>query len=302
MLRRYGLLALPAIGLMELAAHLFFAARAPAFDEYPALAAPVAAMRQPGDLVVMTPAWAEPLARRAVGDSLMPLRDVARPSESGYEGVVEVSMLGQRDEAFNDWSEVERREVGDFTLRRMVNHGHEPEVFDFVDALDPRAVRVSVGDARCMWTTAARASAGGLGGPPAFPRRRFVCPGSPFFFVGVTVIADQDFRARRCLWAHPPNGAELRIRYRNVSLGDTIVGHGGMYWITERERRGTPIGMRVEVNGSPIGQVTHADGDGWSRFELPVGEHAGSDGAEVVFAVSSVNAEHRHFCFEARSR
>jgi hypothetical protein len=62
------------------------------------------------------------------------------------------------------------------------------------------------------------------------------------------------------------------------------------------------VTLTVRVNGDPIGAVTHADGDGWAAFELPLGAHAGAAQAEVEFAVTTPDYNHRHYCFEADTR
>ena len=119
--------------------------------------------------------------------------------------------------------------------------------------------------------------------------------------VGKTTIADETFSPRRCLWAHPPGRGELSIRFRDVPLGEQLVGHGGMYWIVERERAGAPVQLSVRIDGDEVGRVFHADGDGWARFSLPLGAHAGKSRALVEWRISSPDHRHRHYCFEARS-
>lgn len=291
---------IPLLGVVELVLHLWFAARAPRFDDYGAVVPAVDALRQEGDLVVMAPAWAEPALRRSLGDARMPLADVARPDERAFRHAIEVSILGARS-ALADWPEIGRRRVGPFVLRRLENPHPSPSVFDFVDRLHDGGTTVSIPAGRCEPTTTARPSAGGLGGHPTFVAQRFACPDNPFLHASVTVIADESFRPRRCIWAHPPREGELVIRYRDVTLGERIVGHGGLYWMIERERRGAPIALRVRVNGEEVGRVVHADGDGWAPFAFPLGAQAGSRG-EVSFAISSPDWRHRHFCFEARSQ
>ena len=215
-LARYWMAVLPLAGLIELGADQYFAARAPRFGQYAQLAEPVERLRQPGDLVVVAPHWAEPLVRRALGDQLMPLGDVARPDLSGYRAAVEVSVLGQRAGELAGWHEVGREAQGGFVVRRLENPAPEPSQLDFVDALSKARAEVWMpGPTRCQWRPNAPVVAGGLGGHPTFPRQRFQCRGGSFFNVGVTVIADEVFRARRCLWAHPPRRGELHIRYRD---------------------------------------------------------------------------------------
>ncbi|WP_434048241.1 MULTISPECIES: hypothetical protein [Sorangium] len=305
--RALGLLALvglPALGLGELAAHIHFSRRAPDFDAWREVKAPLAAMKRPGDLVVVAPAWADPAARRALGDELLPLRDAARPDESRYAAAVEISVLGQRAEELAGFREERRQAHGRFVLRRLVNPSPARVVYDFVDNVAPSSADVRVTDppAACRWNPRARIAAGGLGGHPTFPAERFECPGGPFFNVGVTVIADEAFRPRRCIWSHPPRDGAIVTRFRDVPLGAVIRGHAGMYWIIERERSGAPVTLSVRVNGEAVGEATHVDGDGWAAFEFPLGAHAGAASAEVEFAVTSPDYTHRHYCFEADTR
>jgi hypothetical protein len=299
-----ALLAIPLLGLCELGAHAYFSGRAPRFDAWGAISAPVAAMKQSGDLVIVAPPWADPLARSALGDALMPVRDAARPDESRYAAAIEVSILGERAAELAGWREVAREEVGDFVIRRLENPAPAAVIFDFTDNLRPPQVDVRGTDPEvaCAWNPRARVAAGGLGGHPTFPAERFECPGGVFFNVGVTVIADEEFRPRRCIWSHPFRKGEIVTRYRGVPLGQVIRGHAGMYWMVERERRGAPVTLTVRVNGEVVGAATHRDGDGWAAFELPLGAHAGAQSAEVEFAVSTADYKDRHYCFEADSR
>ena len=303
-LRRGAFVVLPLAGIVELGAQLYTSRRAPTFDAWLELRAPVAELRKDGELVVIAPAWAEPLARRALGDDLMPVRDVARPDVTRYATAIEVSILGERAPELAGFREESRTTRGKFTLRRLANPTPAKVVYDFVDHARPPIADVRGTDPAvpCAWNPRAPVSSGGLGGHPTFPPQRFECPGGEFFNVGVTVIADEQFRPRRCLWSHPFARGEIVTRFHDVPLGRVIRGHGGMYWITEREQRGAPITLTVRVNGDTVGSYVHADGDGWSPFELPLGAHAGADHAEVELAVSASNNTHRHFCFEADTR
>jgi hypothetical protein len=294
----------PLGGTAELVAQRLTATRAPSFSAWGTIVEPVRRLRQVDDLVLVAPRWAEPLARQALGDELMPMADLGRPDLSRYRTALELSILGQRSAELAGWRELSRERQGQFELRRLANPEPKPVTLDFVDALGPDRVEVSFGPGAepCRWSDRARVLAGGLGGHPTFGRERFLCPGGEFFNVGVTLIADQDFLPRRCIWAHPPQRGELRIRYRDVTLGDVIAGHGGMYWMVERELAGKPVKLEVRVDGEPVGEVVHRDGDGWSSFELPLGAHARAPAAEVEFAVSSADYRDRHFCFEAHTR
>ena len=301
---RYAFLAVPLAGLVELGAQLWSSRRPPAFDDWSSIVAPVNAMKQPGDLLVIAPPWADPAARRALGDELMPLRDVARPDVTRYAHALEISILGQRAEELVGWEEEGRGAHGKFLLRRLKNPAPARVIYDFVDhARPPEAdVRGTEPALTCTWNPRATVAAGGLGGHPTFPAQRFECPGGVFFNVGVTVIADEEFRPRRCLWSHPFARGEIVTRFHDVPLGQVIRGHSGLYWIIEREKRGAPITLTVRVNGDTVGQTVHKDGDGWAGFEFPLGAHAGAEKAEVEFAVSTSAYRDRHFCFEADTR
>ena len=301
---RWVLLAVPLLGVVELAGQQWAAHRAPPFEAWVEIEAPIRALEQPGDLVVIAPDWAEPPARRVLGDTLMPLRDVARPDETRYAHAIEVSILGERAPELRGWTEESRREQGKFVIRRVTNPAPQAVIYDFVDHARPGEadVRGTEPAMTCVWNEHAPIAAGGLGGHPTFPPRRFECPSGVFFFVGVTVIADEEFRPRRCLWSHPPLVGEIVTRFHDVPLGQVIRGHGGLTWMTERERKGAPVTLTVRVDGDTVGSFTHVDGEGWRGFEMPLGAHAGQRAKEVELAVSSSNYKDRHFCFEADTR
>lgn len=302
-LARALLLALPVVGLAELGLHFVFARRPPTFEEWAQVRDDIGTF-PPSAPVVVAPRWAEPLARQALGDERMPLAHVARPDTHRFERAVEVSILGQRAPELGGWVEKSRLERGKFVYRLLENPRFRPVITDFVERARPPGAEVFLSEPRdpCRWNAHARPMSGGLGGNPTFAPERFECAGGPFFNVGVTVIADEEFVARRCLWSHPPRVGEIVTRFGDVALGATIEGHSGMYWMIERERRGAPVKLTVRVDGEVIGAVLHLDGDGWAPFELALGAHAHKPHAAVEFGVSSPNYQHRHFCFEATSR
>jgi hypothetical protein len=300
-------LTVPALGLLELAAHFAFARRAPTLDEWRGVRGSVAELRGSQGLVVVAPHWAEPLARHAFGDELMPLDEVARPDESGFARAVEVSLLGRSAPELAGWRSVEERRAGRFRLRVLENPSPVRVLFDFVEHVAPPHLsafhaREAGGERQpCAWNPRARVSNGGLGGNPTFPARRFECPGGEYFFVGVTVIDDQhEYRPRRCIWAHPPEHGSLLLRFAAVPLGAVVRGHAGLPWLIHRDGSGTPVELRVRVGGREIGRVLHHDVEGWKRFELPTG--AAGRREDVELEVSSERAAHRHFCFQADTR
>jgi hypothetical protein len=302
---RFLWLLVPVLGVIELGAHFVFARRAPNPAEWQAIRASVAELRRASELVVVAPAWADPLARQALGEELMPLRDVARPDETGYARAVEVSALGARAPELRRWRVVEERVSGDFQLRVLENPDYARVLLDFVDALSPERARVfeRIGHElrECPWNPRAPTNTGGLPGPPAFPTRRFACAGGDPFFVGATAIDDPEYRPRRCIWAHPTPGGPLVVRFSQVLLGTRIRGHAGMPWLILRDVRGTPIELEVRVGGRSIGALVHREENGWQLFEFPTGAEAGR-AADVEFEVRSASVRDRQFCFHADTR
>ena len=297
-------LLVPVVGLTELAAHAYFSSRPPSPDEWKVGRAAVTDLRRHGELLVVAPCWAEPNARAAFGDQLMPLRDVARPDATAYARAIEVSIIGASSPELAGWKLLEERRVGKLRLRVLQNPAPAHVTFDFVDEAASAVVADVRSDGRetpCSYTTSARRDAGGLHGDPAFPAARHLCSGSEAHFVGVTVVEDNEWRGRRCIWAEPTDGAELAIRYRDVPLGTTLRGYGTLPWWIERELRGAPVEMRILVGGEQIATYVHRDGEGFRRFEAVLGARAGTR-ADVEFRISSRRPHDRQFCFQADTR
>lgn len=304
-------LLVPVLALGELGAQFWAERRAPRPSDYGALVAPLRSIKQHGDVVVVAPRWAEPFVRRVLGDAVMPIADVARADMTRFDRALEISILGERAPEVAGFTERSVTRVGEFTIRALENPGHHRVVYDFVANVSPPAAAAFTEllageppapvESPCTWSTRADVLSGGLGGHPTWPRARFLC-GGEFFNVGVTVIADQDFRPRQCIWAHPISGGDLVVRYRAVPLGDRIEGHGGMYWVTERPLTGAPIDLELRVDGESLGTITHRDGDGWAPWTFDLGAHARAEAATVEFRVRTPNYKDRHFCFEATSR
>jgi hypothetical protein len=303
-LSHMAFLLVPVLGLGELGAHLWFAFRPPNEAQWRQAAPRLTLLRKESDLVVIAPQWAEPAARMVLGDKVMPVRDVARPDESRYATVMEISILGQRSKYTKGWPETQRESVGKFEVRRLQNPGFRPVIYDFVDHLngaDAAAVVHDAQDQPCTWSERAQLFAGGLGGAPTFPAARFVCPAPMHVFAGVTVVEDQDYLPRRCIMMHAPDKGYVEARYRDVPLGSEIRGHSGMRMIIERELAGAPIVLEVYVDGQKVGQDVHDDGQFWKAWRIELGSWAGKRG-EVAFRVSSPREAQRQMCWEADTR
>ena len=296
-------LLIPALGLVELAGHFWFAARAPRQEEWRELGRRIDRLKRPGQPLVIAPEWAEPLARQAFGDAAFPIAELARPDLLGFRRVLEVSALGARSKQTESWRQVSEERSGRFTLRTLENPAPVRVKYRFVDHVRPADLGVSLvvnGEpAFCPYTDHARVTAGGLHGKTTFPRERFRCPGGEEFFVGVTIIDDQEYRPRQCIWAHPPEAGVLRLRFSSVPIGRKLRGFAGLSYFLFRDGEGQPIQLRASVGEKPVGEYTHRDEWGFRGFEFATPGVTGM--GEVELEISSPGGSARDFCFVAES-
>lgn len=252
----------------------------------------------------MNPPWAEPNLRAVAGDALMPLAAVARPDESSFVRALEVSILGAAT-TLPDWQPVASETIGPFTLRLLSNPKPERVLVDLVELLDPEHAQAFTergSESRpCPWNPRARTSDGAFLGHPSFPARRFECGKGDWHFVGVTVIDDQYYRGRRCIWAQPSEKSETVVRFPQVQMGTRVRGYGALSYLLERESKGTPINLEARVDGTSIGTFTHNDREGWRKFEFATDAFNGQP-HDLEFRVSSRRSRQREFCFQADIR
>lgn len=292
--------ALPVLGLAELTLHLFFARRPPEPADFLAARPRIEALKRPDDLLLVAPRWLDPHARTALGPSLLPLRDLARPDEARYPRALVVEAMGQRAPETAGWKEIQREPLGNkLTFAVFENPAPIRVVRDLVEEVEAGVVEVAWvfpdREVVCPWKTGQRTAATGLFSHPTMPERRHVCGAQPWQSVGVTVHDDQDFRPRRCIWAPPPPGGYVRLRFPSGEGGEGLRGHGSIHWTLERERRGGPVFLEAWAGGQLAGVVRHDDGQGWVLFEVPLGGARG----EIEVRVRAPDAAERHFCWEA---
>lgn len=308
MLLRYLVwLAVPLLALVELGAYEVHAHRVPEPDEWKrVLPDAVAALRKDHELVVAAPYWSEPNLRFALGDAVMPLRDVARPDERRYPGAIEVGLGRERAPELKNWSVQQETAIGPFHLRVLKNPEFAPILFDFVDHLAPEQASVTVKKRKgeyedCAWNPKARVTNGALdSGHATFPRARFDCPGPEWNFVGVTVIEDERYRPRQCIWAPPSDGGVTRVLFHDVSIGKVLRGHAGLSYWNERWGKGDAITLSVEIANEEIGEAKHEDGEGWKPFEFSTERFAGQK-ASVQFLIGGRRGGQRQYCFHAEA-
>ena len=295
----YLWLLLPGLGVAELAAHVWFAGRAPREREWRELARDVLAEKRAGEPLVVAPAWAEPFAREAFGDRAFPVDELARSDDATYARLLEVSALGARYEPARRWRVVSETQHGRFTLRVLENPAPLRVRYRFGEHVNPRDLSVELVAGTqalpCEYSDHAPVAAGGLHGEVAFPKERFSC-GSGASFVGVTIIDDQNYEPRRCIWAAPPPGWTLRLVFSGVPLGSALRGFGGLSYFLFRDSDARPVTLDVASNGVRLGGYAHEDAWGWHPFRIETRSNAGRTGS-VELAVHAGDAPQRDFCF-----
>jgi hypothetical protein len=317
-LGQWAFAVVPAIGLIELGAHLVQAHGATSDADWKAARDYVASQVHPEDLVTFAPRWVDPIGRMQFGPALATLEREARPDESRFPRAFEVSIRGAHDPSLAGWSRTEEHRFGDVTVATLQNPSPAHVLDDLVSLVNAERMQVSRAEAghesghesgyesECAFAHAAPQS-GGLGAGPALPADRFVCPSGGF--VAASVAADLSYYAHRCIYAPPPGGKSgLRLRFLGVRLGQTLHGHHGLYVEAERGRTGAPITITFRSGETVIGSVVHHDGDGWKPFEFDTSALAAqarqaSDGkADIVADIESPSGERRMYCFEADTR
>jgi hypothetical protein len=261
----------PLLGLAELALQQYFAQKAPNFAAYAALAPELLKLKQAGVPVVVAPAWAEPLVRQAA-PAAFPLAELARPDDSGFDAFLQVSLMGQAAPELEGFAVDQTKKLGPFEVTLRKNPKPERVLFDFVAAVDAGEVEVFTetdepGQRQsCSYTRHARFTTGGLHGHVAYPAQRFECDGARF--VAVSVIDDQNYRARRCVLAQPPSSGHLVLRFSSVPASRKLVGFAGYSYFLARDLEVPQAELGVSEGAQPLGIQRPNGARGWSRFEL----------------------------------
>lgn len=234
-------------------------------------------LKQPGIPVVVAPAWAEPLLRQAA-PSAFPLEELARADDSAFEGFLEVSVLGHTATELSGFPVVRSWRFGDFAVALRQNPNPTPPLFDFVAAVAAGQVEVfSDRDGErevCPLLANAHTATGGLHGHVAYPRQRFACHRGSF--VGVGLIDDQDYRARRCVLVQPPTSGRIVLRFNGAPEIQKLRGYAGFSYFLERDRADAQVVLGAEQDGRALGLRRVTGAQGWSSFEWQTPGVAGS--------------------------
>jgi hypothetical protein len=297
--------AIPLVGLLELAAHEVQAHSAVSASDWQAARAYVEGHAKTEDLVVFAPWWADPIGRQEFGPSIATFEREGRGDDSGFPRAFEVSIRGAHLPELEGWLRADRTRFGDVTVTTLQNPAPAHVLDDLVSMVDPQRMRVwrvdGLRESECGFSHAPT-QAGALGFGPAIPGDRFGCPGAA---VGVSVMADLGYHPRRCIYSPPPPpsgaGTRLRLRFLGVRMGRTLYGHHGIYVEAERNRAGSPVTIRFTSGDSVVGSVVHHDGDGWRAFEFDTSDLAGKT-VDLDAEISAPAGDRRLYCFEASTR
>jgi hypothetical protein len=293
-------IALLAFALCEVAAHAATRARVPDRQDWVAAARFVRAQLAPGDLITSAPGWTDPLLREVLGDRI-DLAMAGRSDDAAYQRVWSLSIRGARARELQGRVPDVQRSFGRVRVERAAL-GASPVLFDFASALRTAEVAHGPSDnARvCRLGELAPGRGGGLGLGALAPRERFECGRGAW--VAAVVLEDLALQPRHCVRQPPIQRGPLRVRFRDVPLGQRLVFYGGLYYEDERMRRGPDVHahVRLHANGGErqLLHMTHVDGDGWKRLEVATG----GGRADVTVEVSSSSTHKRTFCWSASTR
>lgn len=303
--------ALPIVGLGELAVAEMQKRKVPTDADWRAAAAAAKAAKRPGDWVIVAPAWAGPLGRKAIGEvdaSMIDLASVARSDLDTVPRVLELSIRGKDDPQTKGWKLVDEKSFGTVKLRTLDNPKPDKLVRDLVSEIGPalsvaRVNMQSGASEACRWETGSTRIPNLFTGP-ATPYERFLCaPYDPLWtYVGITTITDLEYNPRRCMLMHPTDNTYTTINYPPGKIGSKFVGYLGIHVFQERDLTRPAMHTRVTVGTKEVAHVRHKDGDGWLRFEGSTAELAGkTDTVKIETWVEGVS-QFRLACVAAQLR
>ena len=284
-----GALALLVLAAAETAQALIAPGRAPSEADWIAAATDVRAGFRAGDLIVAAPAWADPLARRYLGD-LMTVAMDARMDDARYGRVWEVSQRGERALEAHGVITAHHR-FGALTVR-LVERPAAVVTYDFLAHWkDARVTR---------WESAERVSL-----PCPWQGDRFACP------KGGTVrreLVEVGTRIREALLAPAPaagGGAGpvpiVAIEFPEVTLGRELVVTAGLHDVWARKYGRGTVNVEVWLGDRPVTSATIGNRSGWLPIRIDTSARDGQT-APVRVQISSPEPALRNLAFAAEAR
>jgi hypothetical protein len=300
--RRYAFLAIPAIGLLELSAHVVQATTKIPPADWAAARDAVKNGARPEDLVAFSPRWIDPLGREYFKSDLATIDREARADATRFPRAFEVSIRGEHLSELAAWKIAGTRRFGAITVTTFDNPSPVKVIDDLVDHTAPSSAQVALveggNEADCPWTHGSPQT-GQIGFGPGLPAGRFVCPRSAF--VATSVVQALDYRPHKCIYAPPVGGGGvLRIRFVDVEFGRALHGYQALSWDAARFDS-PPVTLVWKVAGKTLARLVEQDKDGWKPFEIDTSDLKGQK-SDLIAEVSAPSSAHRQYCFEADTR
>lgn len=253
---------------------------------------------QPGDLIILQPAYAT-RARETLGD-LHPVA-VRDPLAEDFDAHPRVWVFGlfSAAEALRPAMVASglkllnsQTPAPGITLDLWSTGRHHAPIYDFVAHLAEAKVWHEKGaeKIRCdRWQTT-NGQGGALG--------RWACPNDTDWFYVAPEWHRMGDHLRLCLWAHPPNEGRLVIQFPQVPLTGRLFGHAG-HTLNASVNARAPIDFDVRIGDGLSQRFIFELSDTWRPFAVTTSTATTST---VTFAVSSTDAGVNHFCFSADLR
>ena len=274
--------AIALLALVETVNAFVAPSRAPTDKDWAAAAAKVRAGFQPGDLIVASPAWADPLMRQQLGD-LVPMPVAGRMDAVRYGRIWEISQRGARAADTAGATVAETSRFGALTLRRWQKRAAQV-TFDFLTEWHRAEVSVINPD--------------GAEVPCGAAENRFQCLGG---MVLKPELLEMDFTLRNGLGVEPTARSTLAVEYPEVSLGSELSVASGLHSVWLRKLGDGKVNLRVLVDGRELGAVVASSSSGWGLKTFDTSALAGRTG-KVRFEITVDKSNGRHFGFAAEAR
>ena len=242
----------PIVVLAELICQWRIPGQVPSTSDWNAAVTAVKKLKGPSDLVVIAPAWADPEGRMYFKD-LITMADFGRFDTTKYEQIFEVSIGDAKSPERGNRDATRTMTFGRLTVSQIPLPKPADVKFDFLE----------------NWQYAHYENT---------PER------SP------TIVIDHWFHPRQVLPFDLKKPSS--IAFSEVPLNGTLRGYAVIGYREGRFNKGSPIRLRILVNGKKIGEKLIANFSPITPFEYPLdGEGKGT----VTFEVLAENNKKREF-------
>ncbi len=263
--------------------------RMPTDDDYRRVNELIAAAKQPGDIVVLAPAWADRGRQFITGLPVYAGYDLAGDQYPGTRrqwlvalpDVPRFSLSAAREALLaRGRGAGEGKRIGELYVEPFSLAGppmaysflaEVPEATVTVEGMRPETCRPHNGGHQCSRGGWNKVEAGWY---------------------------EVEERPAHCIWAHPVGRDALAIAFPGVPLpaGSRIAGWGAFVGQAPANG-GAEVDIAIDVDGHALQPAAFPNGFGRQRFDVSV--PASAEKATVTFRVTTPDAGMRHFCFDA---